>query len=67
MRKTVFWVFVGVRPRDVRHELWYEHAADDAILWTRSTLLEDPIARRASQARSMATNALEIPTGSRPW
>jgi len=39
-----------VRARDVRYELFYEHANDEAIIWARTTPLADTVARRSTQA-----------------
>lgn len=39
-----------VRARDVRYELFYEHANDEAIIWASTTPLEDAVARRSTQA-----------------
>lgn len=41
---------VDVSARDVRYELFYEHANDEAIIWARTSPLEETVARRSSQA-----------------
>lgn len=41
---------MDVAARDVRYELFYEHANDEAMIWVRTTPLEVLVAQRSSQA-----------------